>query len=827
MHIAEILDSLNIEYKGYIQRDMLIEDLLFDSRRLNSADNTMFFAINTPSDSGNKYIAELYSKGVRVFVVDNETDIDISIFPKAGFILSDNVIKTLQDIAYLKRKAFNKSLIAITGSNGKTIVKDWIVQVAGDKKRLCYSPRSYNSQIGVPLSIWNLSNKCEVGVFEAGISKPNEMINLERILSPDIGVFTNIGDAHQSHFSSIEEKIREKLVLFQNSKILIYPNYHRYLDQEIRSYFKDNKIKLIPWGYNEDASFRIERIEKVDRHTRITYIYNSIENSFRIRFTDKANIENSINTYIACLCLGIEEDYLTHKIEELIPIEMRLELKEGINNNIIINDAYSFDIMSLEIALDFLVQQSNDLKKTVILSDPHSLDNSPEEVYSSINSILNNKSINRLIGIGPGFSKYSSMISLEKEIYKSSDEFMKESNLSSFHNEIILIKGSRKFRFEKITRFFEKKAHETQLEINLSAIIHNTNYFKSKLKPETKLMAMVKALSYGCGGVEIASTLASHNIDYLAVAFADEGVELRNNGIKLPIMVMSPKKEGIQKIIQYNLEPEVYSINILNKIIIALNQYKRIRNIEPIIIHIKLDTGMHRLGIERKDIYRIIDIIKSNPILRIGSVFSHFSAADQPGFDEFTREQIKEFDELSSIILNSFDYKIIRHISNTAGISRFPEAHFDMVRLGIGMYGIGIDNKESDELRYVHRLKTNITQIKEILPNDSVGYSRACSWNEKRRIGIIPIGYADGLPRKRGNGRGRVYVNGSLAPIIGNICMDMAFVDLTGLDVSEGDDIIIFGEEYPAENIAKELDTIVYEVFTSVSTRVKRVFYQE
>lgn len=824
--LNSITKKINCEVFGDRKENFKVKNLLFDSRKLGYCDGTIFFAIKTLSNNGEKYIPELYIRGVRVFVIENLPN-DISFYEDACFILVENVIDALQSFAKIKRETFNNPIIAITGSNGKTIVKDWIIQLIDNDKKVCHSPRSYNSQIGVALSVWNLKQDDELGVIEAGISQKGEMIKLEEIIKPRIGIFTNIGDAHQVYFNSIEEKINEKLILFNNCETIIYCSEKKDIQKQIKDKFKDKKINLIGWGFDKDSIFKIKEISTKKNSSTIYYIYKGEESCFTIPLIDKASIENSINAYIACLLIGINKETLNLRTKSLQSLEMRLEMKEGINGTLIINDSYSSDLMSLDIALTFLNQQNSELQKTAILSDITQSFIDEKELYNAINKLLISKNINRLIGIGNGFIRNKSILTIENTVYSSTEEFLKKCHLKDFKDQIILIKGARSFCFEKISRFFEKKVHETVLEVNLTAIAHNVNYYKTKLKEGVKLMTMVKAHSYGSGGYEIASTLVNQKVDYLTVAFADEGVELRNNGINLPIMVMSPEEESIAKIIHYDLEPEVYSIKILKELIGAKKDYERIGSIKPLNIHIKLDTGMHRLGMEEKDMENLINILRKNPDIKIKSIFSHLAGADNPELDFFTYEQIKRFELMSQMIMKAFTYPILRHIENSAAITRFPEAQYDMVRLGIGMYGIGVDEEEQKKLRYVHRLKTIITLTREIKKGESVGYNRNFIAKEDMTIGVIPIGYADGLNRKRGNGNGKVWVNGFLAPIIGNICMDMCMIDLTGIEFSEGDDVVIFGEEYSVNNIAKELGTISYEIFTTVSTRVKRVFYQE
>ncbi|MDD4829828.1 MAG: bifunctional UDP-N-acetylmuramoyl-tripeptide:D-alanyl-D-alanine ligase/alanine racemase [Bacteroidales bacterium] len=824
--LSNISNYIKCEIFSNLKEDFVIKNLVFDSRKLNNAEGTIFFAIKTLSNNGQKYIPELYLSGVRVFVVENLPD-DFSNYQDNCFLVVKNTIEAFQSFAKFKRDNFTNPIIAITGSNGKTIVKDWIVQLIENDKKVCQSPRSYNSQIGVALSVWNLKEDDDLGVIEAGISQKDEMEKLEQMIRPSIGIMTNIGDAHQVYFKSIEEKIQQKIILFKNADTIIYCSDRKIIHKEIINAYKNSNKQLISWGYDSDAVFRIEKIVPNKNHTTIYYIYRNVPSFFSIPFIDKASIENSINSFIGCLIVGIDKDKLTQRTINLQSLEMRLQMKEGINHTLIINDSYSSDITSLELALTFLNQQNIELEKIAILSDITQSFIDEKELYSAINKLLIEKKINNLIGIGEGFKRNKSILTINNTIFSSTQDFLKKCSLKDYKDQIILIKGARSFEFERISRFFEKKTHETVLEINLSAIAHNVNYFKSKLKEGVKLMAMVKAHSYGSGGFEIASTLANQNIDYLAVAFSDEGVELRNNGIKLPIMVMSPEKESIAKIIHYDLEPEVYSISILKELIQAKKDYDKIGNKKELIIHIKLDTGMHRLGMENIDIKELVSLIKANKDIKIKSIFSHLAGSDNPNLDFFTLKQIEVFETLSKEIMEEFNYPILRHIANSAAIIRFPQAQYDMVRLGIGMYGIGINQEDEKKLRYVHRLKTILTMKRDIGEAEAVGYNMSYIAKEPKTIGVIPIGYADGLNRKRGNENGKVWINGYLAPIIGNVCMDMCMIDITNIECVEGDEVVIFGEEYAVNNIAKELDTIAYEVFTTISSRVKRVFYQE
>lgn len=824
--LSYFLERINSKIFGIKREDFIVKNLLFDSRKLNIIDGTVFFAIKTLSDNGQKYIAELYFSGVKVFVTENLPQ-EYEKYEDATFVLVESTIAAMQEFALLKREFLKTPIIAITGSNGKTIVKEWIVQLIGNDLKVCHSPRSYNSQIGVALSLWNLTKDDNLGVIEAGISNKGEMQTLERMIKPQIGIFTNIGDAHQIYFNSIEEKIEEKLILFKDSKTIIYCMDNIQVHNIIQNKLNGSNKEILTWGKNENAVLRILEVEKQKSNSIIHYIYRGKESFFTIPFTDKASIENAINAFATCLTLNIDLETLKNRTTSLQSLEMRLEIKEGINQNLIINDSYSSDLMSLSLALDFLNQQKDFSQKTAILSDITQSFNLKEELYKEINRLLIDRKINTLVGIGEDFIKYKSLLTINNRVFSTTQDFLKEFSLKDFNNQIILIKGARSFEFERISRLFEKKTHQTVLEINLSSLAHNVNYFKKKLKENVKLMAMVKAHSYGSGSYEIAKSLSKQHTDYLAVAFADEGVELRHNDIKLPIMVMSGQSKDLNKLLHYNLEPEIYSLSILKEFIDQKHQYEIIGNTQQLNIHIKLDTGMHRLGMEEKDIDPLIKLLKANPSIRIKSIFSHLAGADNHLFDDFTKRQINTFETLSQQIIKAFPYNILRHIANSAAINRFPEAQFDMVRLGIGMYGIGDSAAQEQELEYVHSLKTHLILKREIKENETVGYSRAFVAKKKMTIGVIPIGYADGLSRQRGNGKGRVWINGKLVPIIGNVCMDMCMLDLSEIDCEENDLVIIFSKEYPIWNIANELNTIPYEILSTISQRVKRVFYQE
>lgn len=784
---------------GQEYSDTFIENVLFDSRMLNSSENTVFFAIKSPTNNGNNYIEALYNKGVRMFVTDQKPK---NVFSAASFLICENSVVAFQTLALLHRQQQNiKTICAITGSNGKTITKDWITKLIDNDQTIYANAKSFNSQIGVPFSVCQLQGTEETAIFEAGISQKDEMQTLEKIIEPNIGIFTNIGDAHQINFASLEEKIDEKLKLFINCKKLIFHNSKQLLTDKIKAFAQQHCIKLVSWGEDEND----------------TYKYNDIIKDISIPFKDIASIENAINAYIFCLEIGINKENLQKRVPLLEQIEMRFELKQGINNSVIINDSYSNDYTSLELALDKLNRQKKKLK-LAFLSDLQQSSCNLEKLYSDINTLLHNKGIDNLIAIGKDFCTYRHLIDIPNtQFYTSTQEYLNNAKRSDYTNKAILIKGARSFHFELISRLIADKGHQSVLEINLSALTDNVRYFHNLLKPTTKLMAMVKASSYGSGGYEVATALEKSNmVDYLTVAFADEGVELRKHGIQLPIMVVTPEEESLEKFQQYNLEPVVHSFDTLQMFVD-----------KKISIHIKLDTGMHRLGFEEYDIQELISKIQTKKNITIKSVFSHFYGADDENLDKYTLQQIDLFEKMSDEIINAFPYKILRHICNSAGIVRFPQAHYDMVRLGIGMYGIGVNENQQQYLRTVHRFKTIITQVREIEAGEDVSYSRKFVSKSKTKIGVIPVGYADGLNRHLGNEKLTVYVNGYYAPIIGNICMDMCMIDISNIEAKAGDTVVIFGEENPAAKLAKILDTIPYEIFTSLAQRLKRVYFFE
>ena len=803
--------------------DKDVTDILIDSRRLISAEHCVFIALVTKKNDGHRYIEELYQKGIRNFIISNPDFHHES----CNCILVKDSLLALQKLTAHHRRKFDIPVIGITGSNGKTIVKEWLFQLLSPEYTITRSPKSYNSQVGVPLSVWQLKEESQMGIFEAGISEPEEMEKLQNIINPSIGIYTNIGQAHGENFINTTQKAGEKLKLFTRVKTLIYsPDYPEIQETIIRSELL-RKIKAFTWSRKQDADLRVKTVTRnKDNTSNLTGIYNGNEISIIIPFANDASVENAIICWAALLQFGYKNDVIARRMLNLQPIAMRLEMKEGINHCSIINDSYNSDINSLNIALDFLNQQNQNQKKTVILSDILQTGMNDNELYGEIAGLLKQKGVTRIIGIGPAISKQASQFDIDKLFFNETGEFISKFSFADFQNETILLKGARIFEFEQISQALQQKAHETVLEINLNALVNNLNYFRKKLNPNTKIMAMVKAFSYGSGSFEIANILQFHRIDYLAVAYADEGVELRKAGIKTPIMVMNPDEQSFDAIIKHNLEPEIYNFRSLS-LLEEATRTNIIPDNKPVKVHVKVDTGMHRLGFNKDEIDPLIERLQKMKSIYVQSIFSHLASSEDPSDDAFTAIQIELFKHMAWRIMEHSDHYILMHILNSAGISRFPDAQFDMVRLGIGLYGVSSSPEENEQLENVSTLKSTISQIKTIPAGETIGYNRRWKAEREMRIAIVPIGYADGLNRKLSNGVGRLFINHKPVPIVGNICMDMVMVDVTDIDVQEGDDVIIFGNEYPVSEMAKQLETIPYEVLTSISRRVKRVYYHE
>lgn len=793
---------------------MEIDNVSIDSRSLQNNAGTLFFALKGQNRDAHSYIPELIEKGVLNFVV---TNIPENGKYKANFYVVTDTLKALQDFAVYYRNLFGFPVIAITGSNGKTIVKEWLNYLLSPDYNVIRSPKSYNSQVGVPLSIIGINEKHNLGIFEAGISTTGEMEKLEPLIRPDIGILTNITAAHDEGFADRTQKITEKLKLFTNVKLLILQKNSK------TEAVLNSDIKTFTWSFDKhtNADVTITALKNTTA-TQLTISYN--KNSFEaaIHFTDDASIENAVNCLMLMLHLGYSENIIQERMAGLYPVELRLQVKVGINGCTIIDDSYSSDYQSLKIALDFLEQQKTHKKKTVILSDVFQSGFTPDELYDKVSELLVANKISKVIGIGETIGKQLGNFP-NFYPYATTQEFLVQYNPNTFEEETILVKGARSFRFEEIVVLLEEKTHETVLEINLNAIIHNLNFYKARVKPETKIMVMVKAFGYGSGSYEIAKVLSHHNVDYLGVAFADEGIALRNAGITTPIMVMNPENSAFNAMTAYNLEPEIYSARELRAFIALARQ----KNLSGYPIHIKLDTGMHRLGFEENQLEELIGLLKNNNFVTVKSIFSHLSSSDVPQYKDFTLQQIDKFETRSQKLMQELGINPIRHILNTSGIYNYPDAQYDMVRLGIGLYGVGNDETERKNLHHVGTLKTVILQIKEIEPGESVGYSRKYIANNSIKTATLPIGYADGIPRSWGNEKGYVLINNKKAVITGTISMDMMMVDVTDIECSEGDTAIIFGTQPSVVEMAEALGTIPYEVLTSISHRVKRVFYKE
>ncbi len=803
----------------------IIKTLLIDSRKLSGTEHVIFFAIKGERHDGHIYIEELLNSGVTSFIVSQKPE-NSALLEKGNFILVEDTLAALQLLSAKHRAKFQAPVIGITGSNGKTITKEWLYQLLREDKNIVRSPKSFNSQVGVPLSVWQMNSNHELAIFEAGISKPDEMFNLEKVIKPTIGLFTNLGLPHDENFDNHQQKAKEKLKLFVHTEYLLYCRDYLVLDEAIRQSNNLKNTKFITWSKKTRADLQIGRITKGAHETEIQGVCKNTFIRIVIPFTDEASIENAINCWLVMLHLGYENEKIAERIKFLSPVAMRLELKEGINHCSVINDSYNSDLGSLQIALDFLEQQKQHPKKTIILSDILQSGKDVESLYTEVAELLQKKKVDRLIGIGEAISSQAEKFRIDKSFYNSTQDFLEKYDHSIFNNEVILLKGARMFGFEDINKVLQQKTHETVLEIDLNALVNNLNYYKSQLLPTTKVMGMVKAFSYGSGSHEIANVLQFQRIDYLAVAYADEGIELRKSGITVPIMVMNPEVQSYDSMIHYNLEPEIFNMRVFELFAEAVK--RNTASLEkPFPIHIKLDTGMHRLGFQKNELNELMIRIKNNQNLSIRSVFSHLAASDAPEFDSFSRQQIQLFRQMSEQITSFFNYKILRHILNSAGISRFPDAQFDMVRLGIGLYGIGVNESEQHKLMNVSTLKSSISQINQIPAGESIGYNRAEIAQKDLTIATIPIGYADGLSRKHGNRKGKLIVAGQEAPIVGNVCMDMCMIDITNIHCKEGDEVIVFGNEYPIDEFAKVMETIPYEVLTSVSRRVKRVYYQE
>ena len=805
--------------RRYGEHETTIGWLLTDSRSLCFPEQTLFFALRSKRNDGHKYIDELYRRGVRSFVVEHEPADYQTAYPDANFLKVPSPLAALQRLAERHRDEFDIPVVGITGSNGKTWVKEWLYQILMPTMKVTRSPKSYNSQIGVPLSVWLLNEQTQVALFEAGISEPGEMLALHDIIQPTIGVLTSLGSAHQENFRNMDEKCMEKLQLFRDTEVIIYPSDDDTVSRCVRrSQYQGERIG---WSrYSEKAPMYVKTEGR-----KVSYIYKGVEGSYEIPFIDEASIENSITCAIVALYLGMSPEDLAERMAKLEPIAMRLEVKDGQRGLTLINDSYNSDVNSLDIALDFMNRrpEQEGKCKTLILSDIYQTGETPAELYREVSDLLRKRGIDRFVGIGPEIMAQAALFTVgQKWFFANVDDFLQSSVFHNMHDEIVLLKGARPFGFERISELLEQKVHETILEVDLNAVVENLNHYRSFMKPETKIVCMIKADAYGAGAVEIAKTLQDHRVDYLAVAVADEGVTLRKAGITQNIIVMNPEMSSFKTLFDYDLEPEVYSFRLMD----ALIQAARKEGITGWPVHLKLDTGMHRLGFDpRHDIDKLIDRLKHQTAIIPRSVFSHFVGSDNDDFDNFSAHQFELFDEGSKKIQAAFSHKILRHMDNSAGIEHFPERQMDMCRLGLGLYGV--DPRTNGILSTVSTLKTTILQLRNVPKEETVGYSRKGKLERDSVIAAIPIGYADGLNRKLGNRHCYCLVNGQKAEYVGNICMDVAMIDVTDIPCQEGDSVEIFGKNLPVTVLSDVLETIPYEVLTSVSNRVKRVYYQD
>lgn len=786
-----------------------IKHISIDSRTIIEPSSTLFIALKGPRNNGHDYIPLLLKQGVKCFIVSENIETKIS--KEADFLHVNDTLDAFQKIAAFHRTQFAIPVIGVTGSNGKTIVKEWLSECLRTKQIVAKSPKSFNSQVGVPLSVLQLDRHHEIGIFEAGISKQDEMGRLETIIKPSIGIFTNIGSAHDQGFYSRQEKIEEKAKLFENCNTIIYCSDHEEIATYLQSKFDSSK--LCSWGKKGDVKTSAE-----DETYQL--IYKEQKYSFHLPFNDKASSENVLHVICTLLNLDYSQTEITNCLQSLSPVKMRLSLLSGINNSLIIDDSYSNDVAALELSLGFLNKHRQDHKAILVLSDLKETGLDEDILYEQVAQLVNNHAFEVIHLVGQEITWFKHLFKSPVTTHHTSEDLLEKGIFENISDYILLIKGARSFHFEKIVKKLSKQLHETTLEINLDLLTANLNYFKSCIKPSTKVMAMVKAYAYGSGYLEVAQSLAYQHIDYLAVAYIDEGIALRKNGIKTPIMVLNAEPDHYQEMLQYDIEPEIFRVD-------QLKQYLRIHpKTKAFRIHIKLDTGMHRLGFSSEEFEEILLLLSTNPQIRVKSVFTHLSSADDPNEDTYTRKQLETFHQQAIVLENIVGYTIIKHALNSAGIQRFPKYQMDMVRLGIGLYGLGITKIAHQQLKVIGTLKSTISQIKTIEKGETIGYNRKGKANEKMTIATIAIGYADGYNRRFSNGVGKVFIGNELRPVIGNVCMDMTMIDITGLQVKVHDEVEIFGPNVSWATQAKAIGTIPYELLTSIGERVKRIFFE-
>lgn len=812
---CEISEILNCKACG--GKDFEIKEVSIDSRAVQTPDSTLFFALKGVNHNGHDYVEELYERGVRHFVVSEKREVFGSL-AAACYYRVENVLEALQRLAAWHRGRMKGEIVAITGSNGKTIVKEWLYQLLADEPGVYRSPRSYNSQVGVPLSLLGMEENTRLAFIEAGISQPGEMLRLQKMIRPRIGIFTHLGDAHGENFSSRGQKLSEKALLFSGCDCLIGRE-----GEVLEAVFAQvgPKVQRMLWGESEKAEVRIRRNDSDANSRSLELHYREKRFRLLIPFGDEASFENCMNVICLLLLKGKSPEFIAGRVQHLQPIAMRMEIKDGINRCVLINDYYNSDAASFQLALNRLSMQDAGRKKVVILSDFVDSGRNEKELYLEVAAQLRQADVSVLIGIGETIGRYKPYFLLpECRYYPDTDSFLRQENREHFKDQAILIKGARKFRFEYIAGFLQKQSHATVLEVDLDAMVHNLNYFRSLIPAHTRIAVMVKAFSYGSGAGEVASMLQYQGVNYLMVAFADEGVELRAAGITIPIGVMNPEPEAFDPMIEFGLEPEIYSLEILK----AFDQALVKHGMEKYPVHLKLNTGMNRSGLNEEELPALLEFFSSRRRVTVRSMFSHLAGSDEAVHDEYTLQQIQRFERMTAEVQRHFDYPILRHILNSAGIERFSSYSFDMVRLGIGLHGI---SAAGAPLQPVSSFKTYIAAVRRVKAEETVGYGRKGVLNRDSRIAVIPVGYADGLNRHLSRGHGEVIVRGERVPIVGNICMDACMIDITDVDAQVGDEVEIFGKHIPVTEIAEKLDTIPYEVLTSVSQRVKRVYFKE
>ncbi len=813
-HIQQLTDGKS---KGKVH-DNLLTQISIDSRQIIHPEQTLFVALKGAKADGAQFIPSLLGEGLRVFLVHENTYLPDEWLDEGLFIQVNDTRLALQQIAEFQRKSYSKPVVGITGSNGKTIIKEWLGQVLGQRFTVAKSPKSYNSQVGVPLSIFGIQAYHQLAILEAGVSKPGDMDTLAKMIQPDLGIFTNIGSAHQEGFSGIQEKIREKLKLFQEAKLLIFCKNQEFLSHEIERVIAPDR--RISWSKNPGADFTVS-YKSQEGKTRILLLKNDLSTlTFHVPFTDLASLENVTHVIVASLTLGEDLSAIQDGLDHLKPVDMRLTLKPGVNDSLIIDDTYNNDLAGLKVALEFLSQQRPKRSKILIISDLLQ-QGLPEKIYSQVGELIESYGIDRLFIVGTEIKRLEMLFPSKTQAFASTEELLQNLDRESFQNDLILITGARSFAFEKIVNRLQQRIHGTTLEINLNSLTHNFNFYKKQIKPGTKVMVMVKAFAYGGGAAEIANHLQTMGADYLAVAFSDEGVALRKQGIRLPIMVLNPVEESFDLLREYQLEPVVFSPEFFKKI----GQYARNQGIQ-LSIHLDLDTGMHRLGFEEKHLDKLKKLIHEFPELKIASLYTHLVGADEEVHHEFSIRQLDQFMAMKTKIEALLNYKPLIHALNSAGIVRYPDYQMDMVRLGIGLYGVEVTGKHDASLKPVSTLKTTISQVKELPAGATVGYSRKGILPNGGKIATLAIGYADGYDRRFSQGKGYVLIQGKKAPVIGNVCMDMVMVDVSDFEeIQAGDEAIIYGEQISLKELADRIGTIPYELLTNISTRVKRVYY--